>query len=121
MNYNLSSFFNLYKNAVRKKKKMVVIRYTRHNYALAQFLQKNGFLAGFSSQKQSKKQTLSLFFRYNHKKQAAIMDFSLASKTAKPNNEVFSRGTTTTTGCVNFIINMTHTQRDYVKLLSRFR
>jgi len=100
---------------------MVVIRYTQHNFALAQFLQKNGFLAGFSSQKQSKKQTLSLFFRYNHKKQAAIMDFSLASKTAKPNNEVFSRGTTVTSGCVNFIINMTHTQGGYVKLLSRFR
>jgi len=100
---------------------MVVIRYTQHNFALAQFLQKNGFLAGFSSQKQSKKQTLSLFFRYNHKKQAAIMDFSLASKTAKPNNEVFSRGTTVTSGCVNFIIDMTHTQGGYVKLLSRFR
>jgi len=97
---------------------MILIKHTQHNLAFAVFLKKNGFITGFSSQKQYNKQILTLFLKYNYTRQAAVMDFSLASKITKPNNEKFLWGSG---GHVNFLINMCSAEGKYGKLLSRFR
>jgi len=118
MNHSFIPLFNIYKTAVIRKKKTAIIKYSQQNLLFVVFMKNNGLIAGFNTQKQCKNKIITLFIKYNYKKQSAIIDYSLASKTTKPSVE---KGFKRNKDHVNFIINMKSTQGKYGKLLSRLR
>jgi ribosomal protein S8 len=116
MNHSFIQLFNSYQTAITRKKKYILVNYTRQNVLFAEFLLKNRFIFGFETNSARKKKVLVLFLKYDQRKTSAIADFSLTSKTCTPKRKTkesvrFEHS--------NFIVDLA--QKQCVRLLARIR
>jgi len=118
MNHSFIQLFNSYQTAITRKKKCIFLNYSQQNVLFAEFLLKNKFIFGFETNSTRKKKILILFLKYDQRKNSAITDFSLTSKTSSPKrktkrNALFEHN--------NFIVDLASEQKKYARLLARVR
>jgi len=117
MNAHFSTFLNIYRNAIAKKKKKQILNFSHQNLINVQFMVKNGFISGFHSMKQRKKKYIIIFLRYTPNHTANLYDLSIVSKRSFRNN-------LTEKTCEmnnNFILNLKFGNSRYSQILSRLR
>ena len=118
MNHSFIPLFNIYKNAVTRKKTKVFLTYSQQTLFFVQFLMENSLILGYNTQLQRKKKFITLFLKYDLKNTPVISDFSLMSKTTMP--RPILKGSRAIEHS-NFILNLNSRDGRYARLLAKIR
>jgi ribosomal protein S8 len=107
----MNSLFNEYKMAVKRRKTIMTVHYSKSAIVFAKFLIKRGLLNGVCIKQQQTKKVITFFIKYDKSRKSSISDFSVMSKTKMKNNKEQQ----------NFIMNFTQKQGSFFRLLARVR
>ena len=82
MTHSFTQYLNLYKNAVTKNKKTLLLSYSKNAEQFCGFLYTRGFISSYTLIGAKNSKYIKIFLKYNTLFNPALLNFSIVSKTA---------------------------------------